>query len=303
MRILTKLFIVCVILLAIVVTGYYSIFYVKGPSIQAKSYILIDADTRKVLHKKNENIPLSAASMSKMMTEYIVLKHIKEGKLDWDDEVNITENYLQSTGVKIEVTLGTTIKVRDLFQSMVIASANNAAVALAEKIAGSEEQFTVLMNEQAKELGLSKYTHFVNATGLPNLLNEESVMTASDVAELAYHLLYDFPEVLDTTKLSMYQLQYDGSHVFTTNEMLHSGNADLWFEGVDGLKTGFTDQAGYCFAGTAKQGDRRLISVVMGTEEKHARFIETKKLFSFGFEKPYVPSLKYIVSQYIQPYF
>ncbi|WP_341865875.1 hypothetical protein [Bacillus proteolyticus] len=168
---------------------------------------------------------------------------------------------------------------------MVISSANNAAVALAEHISKSEENFTKLMNMKAKQLNLSNATHFVNATGLPNAQNKESKMTVLDVATLAQHLLKAYPEVLDITKLTNYTLTYNSSTIITTNKMLDTSNDELYFQGIDGLKTGFTDEAGYCFTGTAKQGENRLISVVAGTKEDTKRFIKTKKLFSYGFNK------------------
>ncbi|WP_456276287.1 D-alanyl-D-alanine carboxypeptidase family protein [Bacillus sp. AK128] len=283
------------ILFATIVTVgimYFSSFYVEGPEIFAKSYILIDAETQAILAGANTDTPLPAASMTKLMTEYIVLKEISEGRLQWDDQITITEQTAQSQGVKIEVEPGTKVSVKDLYSSMVIGSANNAAVALAERIAGSEEGFTKLMNEQAQKLGLSEQSVFVNSTGLQNQLNKESIMTAKDVAILAAHLIQDYPEVLETAKLPVYILDYNGSPVHTTNRMLHTNNQSLWFKGVDGLKTGFTDEAGYCFSGTAKQGDTRLISVVMGTNETDARFIETKKLFAYGFQEPHMIDIK-----------
>jgi D-alanyl-D-alanine carboxypeptidase len=271
----------------------YCVYVFKeGPDIYAKSYILVDAETNQILAGTNMDKPLAAASMSKLMTEYLVLKHIHEGKLHWDDQVILSDKTAFSDGVKLNIEPGTSLSVRDLFNSMAVASANNAAVALAEKIAGSEEEFTKLMNSQAEELGLSKQTRFFNATGLPTIHNEESTMTAKDVAILADHLIQSYPEILETTKQSVYQLGYDGSVVFTTNKMLHENDASLSFKGMDGLKTGFTDQAGYCFTGTAKHGDKRLITVVMGTEDTDARFVETRKLLSYGFQKSFVIQLQ-----------
>ncbi|MGH0431952.1 D-alanyl-D-alanine carboxypeptidase family protein [Bacillus hominis] len=123
------------------------------------------------------------------------------------------------------------------------------------------------------------------ATGLSNAQNKESKMTALDVAMLAQHLLKTYPEVLDITKLTNYTLSYNGATIMTTNKMLDTSNGELYFQGIDGLKTGFTDEAGYCFTGTAKQGEKRTISVVMGTSEDTKRFIETKKIFSYRFNK------------------
>lgn len=274
-----------IVFIAIFVTLYtYSVF-TKEPVIEANAAILMDAQSGKVVYGKNENVPLAPASMSKMMTEYIVLEKIHNGTLKWNDPVRIGPNAVNSIGAKINVRVGNRLTVRDLFHAMVISSANNAAVALAEHISKSEENFTKLMNAKANQLNLSNETHFVNATGLPNAQHQESKMTAFDVATLAQHLLKTYPEVLDITKLTNYTLSYNGATIMTTNKMLDTSNDELYFQGIDGLKTGFTDEAGYCFTGTAKQGENRLISVVMGTNEDTKRFIETKKLFSYGFNK------------------
>jgi D-alanyl-D-alanine carboxypeptidase len=295
------LFLITLILLFALVDfdPYYTI---KEPEVHAKSYILIDADSQESLVGKNEDVPFAAASMSKLMTEYLVLESIENGELDWKDQVEVSAHASSVEGVRINVPTGARLTVRDLFNSMVVASANNAAVSLAEAVAGSEGDFTNKMNQQAREMGLSDLTHFVNATGLSNSENEESEMTARDVSKLAVEIIDRFPEILEITKLSSYQLQYDGAVVQSTNKMLNENNNALWVEGVDGLKTGFTDQAGYCFTGTVEQEGKRLVSVVMGTDETDARFIETKKLFSYGLDEPYIPSFKTVVKEVVERY-
>ncbi|EJS69023.1 D-alanyl-D-alanine carboxypeptidase [Bacillus cereus] len=274
-----------IVFVAILVIVYTYLTFIKEPVIEADAAILMDAQSGKVVYGKNENVALAPASMSKMMTEYIVLEKIHNGTLKWNDSVRISPNAVNSIGAKINVRVGNRLTVRDLFHAMVISSANNAAVALAEHIFKSEENFTRLMNAKAKQLNLSNETHFVNATGLPNAQHQESKMPALDVAILAQHLLKTYPEVLDITNLTNYTLSYNGATIMTTNKMLDTSNDELYVQGIDGLKTGFTDEAGYCFTGTAKQGEKRLISVVMGTSEDTMRFIETKKLFSYGFNK------------------
>ncbi|ENQ3080928.1 D-alanyl-D-alanine carboxypeptidase [Bacillus cereus] len=285
MKIVKKSRNMLIVFVAILVTLYIYLTFIKEPVIEAAAAILMDAQSGKVVYGKNENVPLAPASMSKMMTEYIVLEKIHNGTLKWSDSVRISPNAVNSIGAKINVQVGNRLTVSDLFHAMVISSANNAAVALAEHISKSEENFTKLMNAKAKQLNLSNETHFVNATGLPNTQNKESKMTALDVAMLAQHLLKAYPGVLDITKLTNYTLSYNGATIMTTNKMLDTSNDELYFQGIDGLKTGFTDEAGYCFTGTAKQGEKRMISVVMGTSEDTKRFIETKKLFSYGFNK------------------
>ncbi|MDZ3953399.1 D-alanyl-D-alanine carboxypeptidase family protein [Bacillus thuringiensis] len=285
MKILKKFMYLLVVLITISMALFYFKFSDENLNIQARAAVLIDAHSGSVLYQKNAHIALAPASMSKMMTEYIVLERIHNGSLKWGDLVKISPSAVDSEGVKINVRIGDRLTVRDLFHAMVICSANNAAVALAEHIASSEKYFTKLMNDKAKQLNLSVQTHFVNATGLANNQNQETKMTALDVAKLARYLLKDYPDVLETTKLTSNNLNYNGLVVQTTNRMLYPANKKLHLKGVDGLKTGFTDEAGYCFTGTAKQDGKRVISVVMGGKDDIGRFKETKKLFVYGFKR------------------
>src|SRR5690606_20186147 len=186
-------------------------------NLEAEAAILIDAETGKVLYEKNADKRLGVASMSKMMTEYLVLEAIAEGKIQWDQKILISEFIHKlsnpSLGLStVGLTQGEEYTVKELYDSMAIHSANASTVALAELIAGSEENFVKMMNEKAEELGLENY-HFVNSTGLNNSdmlgrhpagtdVNDENKMTARDTAKLAYHLLKDYPEVLDTASQS-----------------------------------------------------------------------------------------------------
>ncbi|MED1567585.1 D-alanyl-D-alanine carboxypeptidase family protein [Bacillus paramycoides] len=289
MKILKKQIYIPILCISAIIFLYFFQTHNNELNIQAKAAILMDAESGKIIYKKNEDIPFAPASMSKMMTEYIVLEQIENGSLKWDDSVTISSNAVNSEGVKINVKDGDRLTVRELFHAMVISSANNAAIALAEHISKSEKNFTLLMNEKAKQLQLSNQTRFVNATGLANEKNEESQMTALDAAKLAQHLIKNYPNILEIAKLTSFNLR--GTTVNTTNKMLYPSNRRLYFQGADGLKTGFTDAAGYCFTGTAKQDGKRMISVVMGTSNGSQRFIETKKLFSYGFDKLYIPFL------------
>lgn len=256
------------------------------PTIKGQAAILMNASSGEVLLKQDADSAFPVASMSKLMTEYIVQEQIQNGSMEWDDlvEVSHSANNMNPQAVKIYVKDNDALTVRDLYSAMVISSANNATRALAEHIAGTEKKFAKLMNNKAKEMGLSSKTNFVNSTGLLNTDGSENVMTAEDVAVLAYQLLRDFPDVVETTNQLEYELAYDNTNLKNSNSMLYPENRDLYFNLVDGLKTGFTETAGYCFTGTAKQGDKRLISVVMGTKSDDARFRETYKLLSFGFE-------------------
>ncbi|WJE50431.1 D-alanyl-D-alanine carboxypeptidase family protein [Bacillus cereus] len=277
---------------------FYFYFYVNGPSIQAKSAILIDATSEEIVYKKNEDTPFPSASLSKMMTEYIVLEHIHNGTIQWDDHVKINKSAIQTEGDNIEITTKDNITVRDLFYAMVLASDNSAAVSLAEHISKSEQHFTNLMNEKATQLGLSNKTHFANASGIMNK-QEESKITALDASKLAKHLTTDYPIILEIAQLTSYQFTFKDIHVFNTNKMLYSLDSNMKFKGVDGLQTSFSNTTGYSFAGTAKQGNKRFISIVMVANGENSAFIETKKLFTYGSEPTHLPSLQ-SVKDYIK---
>ncbi|MED1555737.1 D-alanyl-D-alanine carboxypeptidase family protein [Bacillus paramycoides] len=254
------------------------------PEIDAKAAMIIDASDGDIIYQYNENEAFAPASMSKMMTAYLLLESIHNGKVRWEDPVKISAKAAQTEGAKIPVQVNDTLTVNDLYHALMIESANNSAVALAEHIAQTEKNFVQLMNEKAKQLEMSDKAKFANASGLQEPDGSETKMTAADVAKLAYHLIKDYPEILEVTHLSQSQLAFNNINVKTTNEMLNKNNKGLYIEGMDGLKTGFTDSAGYCFTGTAKQGDSRIITVVMGTKGKTKRFTETQKLMSYAFQ-------------------
>ncbi|MBJ8104939.1 MULTISPECIES: D-alanyl-D-alanine carboxypeptidase family protein [Bacillus cereus group] len=254
------------------------------PEIDAKAAIIIDASNGEVIYQNNENEAVAPASMSKMMTAYLVLESIHNGKVRWEDPVKISEKSAQTEGAKIPMQVNDTLTVKDLYHALMIESANNSAVALVEHVAKTEKNFVQLMNEKAKQLEMSDKAKFANASGLQEPDGSETKMTAADVAKLAYHLIKDYPEILEVTHLRQSQLAFNNINVTNTNEMLNKNNKALYIEGIDGLKTGFTDSAGYCFTGTAKQGDNRIITVVMGTKSKTKRFTETNKLMSYAFQ-------------------
>ncbi|MBE7120929.1 D-alanyl-D-alanine carboxypeptidase family protein [Bacillus cereus] len=254
------------------------------PEIDAKAAIIIDASNGDVIYQNNENEAVAPASMSKMMTAYLVLESIHNGKVRWEDPVKISAKSAQTEGAKIPMQVNDTLTVKDLYHALMIESANNSAVALAEHIAKTEKNFVQLMNEKAQQLEMSDKAKFANASGLQEPDGSETKMTAADVAKLAYHLIKDYPEILEVTHLRQSQLTFNNINVTSTNEMLNKNNKALYIEGIDGLKTGFTDSAGYCFTGTAKQGDNRIITVVMGTKSKTKRFTETNKLMSYAFQ-------------------
>ncbi|WP_242283693.1 D-alanyl-D-alanine carboxypeptidase family protein [Bacillus cereus] len=253
------------------------------PEINAKAAMIIDASDGDIIYQYNENEAFAPASMSKMMTAYLLLESIHNGKVRWEDPVKISAKAAQTEGARIPVQVNDKLTVKDLYHALMIESANNSAVALAEHMAKSEKDFVQLMDAKAKQLKMSEHAKFANASGLQEPDGSETKMTAADVAQLAYHLIKDYPEILEVTHLRQSQLAFNNINVISTNDMLNKNNKSLYIEGMDGLKTGFTDSAGYCFTGTAKQGDNRIITVVMGTSSKTKRFTETNKLMSYAF--------------------
>ncbi|MEB8803410.1 D-alanyl-D-alanine carboxypeptidase family protein [Bacillus cereus] len=253
------------------------------PEINAKAAMIIDASDGDIIYQYNENEAFAPASMSKMMTAYLLLESIHNGKVRWEDPVKMSAKAAQTEGARIPVQVNDTLTVKDLYHALMIESANNSAVALAEHMAKSEKDFVQLMDAKAKQLKMSEHAKFANASGLQEPDGSETKMTAADVAQLAYHLIKDYPEILEVTHLRQSQLAFNNINVISTNDMLNRNNKSLYIEGMDGLKTGFTDSAGYCFTGTAKQGDNRIITVVMGTSNKTKRFTETNKLMSYAF--------------------
>jgi len=268
------------------------------PTIAAKAAILIEATTGKVLFEMNADEAREPASMTKMMTEYIVLDAISQGKFKWEDTVQASAYAGGVGGSGRMIAPQEKLPLKDMFALMSIYSGNDGTVALAEHIAGgSEESFVDMMNAKAKELGMSEKTQFHNSTGLnvsdlkkyrPNI-DGENKMTARDTATLARRLILDHKEVLDFASITSQKLRpKDKDPMVNWNYMLdgfkNSGSLKQFaYSGLDGLKTGYTNAAGYCFTGTAVKDGMRLISVVMGADKINDRFIETKKLLDYGF--------------------
>lgn len=274
---------------------------ISGLQLDAKSAFLMDADTGQVLYQNNADTPLPPASMTKMMTEYLVFKAIQEGKIDWEQEITIQENAAKQIGSRVLLAVGDKHTVRQLYIAMAVGSANDATVQLAETVAGSEEAFAKVMNETAAELGM-KDSHFINSTGLdradmpeayrPTSIEGETEMSAHDSALLAYHILKDYPEFLEYSKIQSFKFrERDKEPTYNWDWMLESNKNVTNFKkfaypGVDGLKTGHTSRAGNCFTGTSLQNGTRLIAVVMGVPggmNDGKRFLETAKLFDYGF--------------------
>nr|WP_285903086.1 D-alanyl-D-alanine carboxypeptidase family protein [Alkalimarinus sediminis] len=241
------------------------------PQIAAKSYILMDANSGEIIVEENSQEQLPPASLTKMMTAFIVEYEIAQGNIKPDDEVLVSVEAWRTGGSKMFIKEGTRVPLEDILKGIVIQSGNDASIAVAEHIAGSEGAFADIMNQHAQILGMQG-SHFVNATGLPS---DEHYSTAFDLARLARAIIQDFPD-----QYGLYAEKY-----FTYNNIRQPNrNRLLWRDkSVDGLKTGHTNAAGYCLVASAKRDDMRLISVVMGTTSEEARARETQKLLNYGF--------------------
>ncbi len=242
-----------------------------APQLAASSYLLIDANSGRVLVEHNPDQPLPPASLTKMMTSYIASLEIQRGQIAEEDMVLISEKAWRMGGSKMFIEVGNQVRVIDLLRGIIIQSGNDASVAMAEHIAGSEEAFADLMNSHARRLGMTN-THFENSTGWPA---EGHLASARDLAILAKAIIRDDPE------------HYK---IYREKEFLWHGikqpnrNLMLWRDStVDGLKTGHTEEAGYCLVASAERDGMRLISVVMGTSSEAARAAETQKLLTWGF--------------------
>lgn len=242
-----------------------------APSIAAESYILMDHDSGKVLAESEATTRLPPASITKLMTSYVVSHELEAGNIQLDDEVLISENAWRMIGSRSFLEVNTKVPVEALLRGMIVQSGNDAAVALAEHIAGSEEVFAQMMNQYAQQLGMTD-TNFTNSTGLPD---PNHYTTARDIAILSSALIRDFPEHYEWYAEKEYT--YNGITQHNRNKLLWRDNS------VDGLKTGHTDEAGYCLAASAKRDGMRLIAVVLGTSSDNARAQEIQKLFNYGF--------------------
>jgi len=243
----------------------------KPPAVGAKGYLVEDFRSGHAIAEKNADQPLEPASITKLMSAYVVFSEIRDGSLSLSDKVRISEKAWRTPGSRMFVEVNTQVSVGDLIKGMIIQSGNDATVALAEQIAGSEDSFAALMNQHAQRLGM-KHSHFVNSTGLPD---KEHYTTAHDIAIIARALIDEFPEYY----------RWYSEKKFTYNDITqYNRNKLLWRdESVDGLKTGHTDSAGYCLVTSAERDGMRLISVVLGTKSEEARADASQALLNYGF--------------------
>ncbi|MEA4883376.1 MAG: D-alanyl-D-alanine carboxypeptidase family protein [Clostridia bacterium] len=243
-----------------------------APTIAARSAILVDAETGQVLYALNADERLAPASITKIMTILIAMEHVRAGRISLDDEVTVSTEASLMGGSQVYLKEREKVPVRDLLAAAAIRSANDASLAIAEHVAGTADDFVMLMNRRAAELGMVN-THFSNPEGLDA---PDHDTTAADIAIMARELV-KHPEVLEWTRTWIGKMRGGAYDLFNTNRLI------VEYEGADGLKTGHTETAGYCLAGTAKRGDLRLVSVVMGTATDKDRVRETAKLLDYGF--------------------
>jgi D-alanyl-D-alanine carboxypeptidase (penicillin-binding protein 5/6) len=246
-------------------------FTPEAPSVAAQSYILMDFNSGSILASNNEDERRSPASLTKLMTSYVIFKKLKEEFITLDEEVKISEKAWRTGGSKSFIEVGKMISLEDLLKGMIIQSGNDASVALAEHVAGSEGTFVLFMNDYAQQIGM-KNSNFENASGLPH---ENQYTSAKDMALLSSAMIREFPN---------YYKWYSQKE-FTYNNITQTNRNKLLFTDstVDGLKTGWTEKAGYCLVTSANRVGMRLISVLMGSDSPSIRTAETEKLLDYGF--------------------
>ena len=243
----------------------------EAPSVAAKAFVLMDHNSGKILASKNENEMRPPASLTKLMTSYVIFKRLKEGFITLDEEVKISEKAWKTRGSRSFIEIGKMIKLEVLLQGMIIQSGNDASVALAEHIAGSEGTFVLFMNDYAQQIGM-KNSNFENASGLPN---DKQYTTAKDMAILSSAMIREFPDYYKW--YSQKEFTYNNITQPNRNKLLSRDST------VDGLKTGWTEKAGYCLVTSANRVGMRLVSVVLGSASSVTRTAETEKLLDYGF--------------------
>ena len=243
----------------------------------AESGILIEANSGKIIYEKEKNKQVSIASMTKMVAQIIIMEELEKGKIKKDDIVTVSKNASGMGGSQIYLEEGEKISVDDLIKGISVASGNDATVAMAEYISGTEEKFVERMNQVVKDLGL-KNTHFINSTGL----DEEGHYSSSyDMAQIARELVINHPKILEYSSIYEDYLRNGTDRRFwlvNTNKLVN------FYDGADGLKTGHTDNAGYCLAATAKRKDLRLIAIVLGEKDSKVRNNEVMEMLDYGFQ-------------------
>jgi len=270
MRRLLPLFI-SVLLMVFFTSAQAATLIPATPKIKAKGYLLIDFNSGRVLAEKKSDQRMEPASLTKMLSAYVVDHELAKGNISLDDEVRISEKAWRMQGSRMFIEVGKKVSVEDLLKGVIIQSGNDATVALAEHVAGSEDAFVSLMNQHASELGMLD-SHFVNSTGLPH---KDHYTTPRDLAKLAIALIRDYPKHYDW--YSQKEFVYNDIKQYNRNRLLWRNKY------VDGIKTGHTESAGYCLVASAERDGMRLISVLLGTRSDEARSSESQKLLTYGF--------------------
>ena len=242
------------------------------PRIEARAWLLIDAASGLPLAERDPDAKVEPASLTKLMTAYIAFSAIQEGRLALNQELSVSEKAWKAEGSRMFLDPKRPATVEDLLKGVIVQSGNDACIALAEGIAGSEESFVAVMNQMAKKLGMTR-THFMNVTGLPH---PQHTTTARDLSRLAGALIRDFPDFYKY--YAMKSFAYNGISQPNRNRLLFMDPS------VDGVKTGHTESAGYCLIASAKREQRRLLSVVLGAGSDGARAMESQKLLNYGFQ-------------------
>jgi D-alanyl-D-alanine carboxypeptidase (penicillin-binding protein 5/6) len=242
-----------------------------APELSAKSFLLIDFDSGAVLAEKVPDERVEPASITKMMTAYLIYRELDNGHISKDDKVTISEKAWRMEGSRMFVEVGKQVTVEELLKGMIIQSGNDATVALAEFVAGTESAFVDMMNAQAQALGMTQ-TNYENVTGWPS---ENHYSTARDIATLAQAMIRDFPERY--RRYSEKEYTYNGIKQYNRNRLLWRDKT------VDGIKTGHTDSAGYCLVSSGKRSGMRLISVILGTDSDKQRTQQSQALLNYGF--------------------
>lgn len=241
------------------------------PNLSAKAWLLIDHNSGRILVEHNSHQRVEPASLTKMMTAYVVLYTMRNGSVSAEDMVRVSEKAWRMKGSRMFIEVNSLVSVDELLKGMIIQSGNDASVALAEHVAGNEDAFVDLMNQHARSLGMTE-TNFTNSTGWPNA---EHYTTPHDLAILSRALIRDFPDHYTWYRIKEYT--YNNIRQFNRNRL-------LWLDDkVDGIKTGHTESAGYCLVASARKDDMRLISIILGTDSDNARASSSRKLLSYGF--------------------
>jgi len=243
----------------------------EAPDIDARAYVLLDNQSGQIIAARQPDLEIEPASLTKIMSIYAVAYELEQGRLSLDEQVSVSEKAWRMPGSRMFIEVGTKVSVEQLMLGDIVQSGNDASVALAEHISGSEEVFAALMNQHAHRLGLTA-THYVNSTGLPH---PEHYTSARDVARLGTALIRDFPDIYELFSIKEYA--YNGIRQTNRNRLLWRDDS------VDGIKTGYTESAGYCLAASAIRGGRRLVAVVAGASSDEARVEGAAALLNFGF--------------------